>query len=176
MKFSILATAAVLSILAISNAHASILSASSQAVREPSTETAGHWNAATLQQNLNASLRDAADATAPSGSLSLNRPSIVGGGLLVNTGESGAMFTPFTETGSSSDLFEMRAEPIGISTGWSSNGPSSPVVVTGGYETYGRRDRNPYATPEPSTWMLLATGLLVLGAYAGLRRRQASTV
>ena len=173
MKFSILATAAVLSILAVSNAHASILSASSQAVREPSTETAGHWNAATLQQNLNASLRDAADATAPSGSLSLNRPSIVGGGLLVNTGESGAMFTPFTETGSSSDLFEMRAEPIGISTGWSSK--SSPVV-SGGYETYGRRDRNPYATPEPSTWMLLATGLLVLGAYAGLRRRQASIV
>jgi hypothetical protein len=167
----ILAATAVFSILTISNAHASILSASSQAEFVSPRRNCRALERGDAAAGLNASLRDAADATAPSGSLSPNHPSIVGGGLLVNPGESGAMFTPFTETGASSDLFEMRAEPIGISTGWSSNGTGS-----GGYETYGRRDRNPYAAPEPSTWMLLGAGLLMLGAYAGLRRRQAVNV
>jgi hypothetical protein len=36
------------------------------------------------------------------------------------------------------------------------------------------RDRNrPYATPEPSTWATLGAGILMLGVYAGLRRREA---
>ena len=63
MKSPLLAVIAVTLSFA-SQAEASILSATSQAVREPSRETAGQWTATTLQDDLNATLRDAAEASA----------------------------------------------------------------------------------------------------------------
>lgn len=188
MSSRVLAVVA-LSLLGAASAHASILSASSQAVREPSMSTAGYWTAVTLQQGLNETLRSAAEATAPS-ALGSNRPSLAMGGLLVNESGSGAAYTPFSESDASNSLFEM---PNGSSDAFTS-GSWSTETSRGGLQTEGRgrgrgrddwgpgrrdwpRDRdNPYATPEPSTWMLLGSGLLMLVAYAGWRRRQAASV
>jgi hypothetical protein len=178
MKSRILSVA-IVGLIAASGAHASILSASSQAVPEPSMKSAGYWNAATLQQGLNASLREATDATAPGGSLVSIRPSIAGGGLLVNGGTSGAVFAPFGESAAQDGLFEMGNESGSLTTGsWSPSGIGhGGIEANGGHWGGGdwRRDRggNPYATPEPATWMLLGSGLLFLGAYARLRRRYA---
>jgi hypothetical protein len=35
------------------------------------------------------------------------------------------------------------------------------------------RHGDPHAAPEPSTWMLLGTGLAMLGGYVMIRRRAA---
>ncbi len=182
----------VFALLTASESRASILSASSQAVREPSSETAGFWTATTLQQDLNASLREAAESSAPAGPLASTREPIAGGGLMVN----GSSYTPFSGSQALDDLFQIDNGSGAITRGaWDPNGP---VIAGNGNHGGGRgrdndrdrgrgrdrdrdrdrdrkdRDRdNPYATPEPSTWMLLGSGLLILGAYAGLRRREA---
>lgn len=178
MKSRILAVT-IVGLIAASSAHASILSASSQAVPEPSMKSAGYWNAVTLQQGLNASLRDAADATAPGGSLVSNRPSIEGGGLLVSGGSTGAVFAPFSESAAQDGLFEMGNESGGAVTRvWSPTTGGRGGLETSGHWggqdwRHGHDRDNPYATPEPATWMLLGSGLLLLGAYARLRRRYA---
>lgn len=176
---------AIGSLVLASSAHASILSASSQAVPEPSMKSAGYWNAVTLQQDLNATLRDAADATAPGGSLASSRPSIAAGGLLVNGGTTGATFAPFSESAAQDGLFEMGNESSTLTGGsWSPSGTGRSGFDTSGRHggdrwgggrdwRHGRDRDNPYATPEPATWMLLGSGLLLLGTYAGLRRRYA---
>jgi hypothetical protein len=185
----------VASLLVGSQSDASILSASSQAVREPSVETAGQWTATTLQNDLNASLRDASDASAAAGPLASTRAPVTGG-LVVNGGGAGATYTPFSGSAAFDGLFEMGDHTSSVTKGsWDPEGPV--IASSGGHGGRGRgrdndrgrgrghdrdrgrhrdreRDRhNPYATPEPSTWLLLGSGLLAIGAYTGLRRRQA---
>ncbi|HXV15034.1 MAG TPA: PEP-CTERM sorting domain-containing protein [Candidatus Krumholzibacteria bacterium] len=179
----------VASLFVGSQAGASILSASSQAVREPSIEAAGQWTATTLQNDLNASLRDASDASSAAGPLASTRTPVTGG-LVVNGGGTGASYTPFSGSAAFDGLFEMNQESGTVTRGsWD---PSGPVIASSGGRggrdrdrdrdrgrgRYRDRDRprdrpNPYATPEPSTWVLLGSGLLAIGAFAGLRRRQA---
>lgn len=183
MKSRIFAVIAVTLVIG-SESRASILSASSEAVREPSAKSVEYWNATTLQQDLNSTLRDAAEASAPAGPLASTRAPVTSGGFMVNDGgSSGAAYTPFGGSAALDGLFDVQHGPGALVSGsWSPNGP----VVAGNHGHGGRRGRgrdrgwddkrdrdNPYATPEPSTWVLIGSGLLMLGAYAGLRRRDA---
>ena len=189
MKSRIFAAAVI--VLAIgSEAKASILSASSEAVREPSTKVVESWNATTLQNDLNASLLDAAEASSPAGPLASKRAPVSGGGFMVTDGVSThATYAPFSGSAALDGLFDVQRESGGIVGGtWD---PRGPVIATnggrGGRGGRHNRDRdrdrdrwrdrhNPYATPEPSTSVLFAAGLLLLGAYVGLRRRDATNV
>jgi hypothetical protein len=182
MKFRT-AALALTSLLAASHAGASILSASSQAVREPSAASA-NWNASTLQHDLNATLELAAKAAAPVGPVA-SSPAPASGGLLVNSGSSGPSFSPFIESPALDDLFAMPNDQhtIGIARdSWTIGKPDVAGNPGGGIgnrkdpDKEKDRDRqrdNPYATPEPSTWMLLGSGLLMLAGYAVVRRRTA---
>jgi hypothetical protein len=164
MKSHIFAVLAVT--LAIgSESNASILSASSQAVREPSAKAVESWNATALQQDLNASLRDAAEATTLAGPLASKRAPIAGGFMVNDGAASRATYVPFGETAALNDLFRIERNP-----GTKLDG----LFDTGGPVTAGHDRGSPYATPEPSTSVLLVSGLLLLGAYGSLRRRGAT--
>ena len=180
MKFCISALA-LTSLLAASEAGASILSASSQAVREPSAASA-NWNASTLQHDLNATLEQAAKAAAPVGPVA-SSPAPASGGLMVNSGATGPSFSPFIESPALDDLFSIPNDQhtIGIARdSWTIGKPD--IANQGNGNGKGPKDPdkekdrdrkrdNPYATPEPSTWMLIGSGLVMLGGYAVVRRR-----
>jgi hypothetical protein len=138
-----------------------------------------------VQQDLNVSMGDASAAAASAGPLAARTP-VSTGGLIVG-GTSHVTYTPFSESPALEGLFEMNDGTNAISRdSWNPGGS----LITGGLRDGGRpghdldqdlgrgrwqdRDRqNPYATPEPSTWILIGSGLLLIGAYAGLRRRHA---
>jgi len=161
--------AVTLALLAASPAMASILSATGQTLKSKPSN-AEYLRVTAVQEQLNTTMRDINGETVATGSIESQapvvgeRPYVIqidgsGGSMPGNIGE--LVLTPG----------DMRdAGRISIDNG------------SNGRERLGRRgrhdDRNrrndPYAAPEPSTWMLLGTGLAMLGIYAALRRRTAT--
>lgn len=179
MKSRILAVV-VVALSIGSESRASILSASSEAVREPSTNVVESWNATALQNDLNASLLDAAEASTQAGPLASKLASVSGGGFLVIDGVSSqATYAPLDGSDALEGLFQMERESRLVGGAWD---PREPSITRRGrhdrqYDREGDRFRHrhdPYATPEPSTSVLFAAGLLLLGAYVGLRRHNAT--
>jgi hypothetical protein len=178
MKLRILAA---ITLLFAPNAGATILSASSQAVREPSSGTAVLQDAATVQHDLNTSLSDAATGAA---SISLGAlPGASAGSSPLTDGSTSFAYQQFNTTSASSGLFPLLSTVAGLgviailyhtestsSIRWdpagSRLGPMGGLPGGGGI---GRRE--PHATPEPATWLLLVSGLLLAGTYACLRHR-----
>jgi hypothetical protein len=170
---------ALITLLFASNAGASVLSASSQAVREPSSASPAMRDATTAQHDLNVSLRDAATDVHTGSLATLSRPSAGSGGLIISgtsslTGRtSSSTFQPFSNSSAYDGLFDPNDGSVGRmywdpAAGKHGSGTSGGGVGGG----FGRRDRgNPIATPEPSTWLLIAVGLLLVGTYNRFRNR-----
>jgi hypothetical protein len=168
---------ALVTLLFASNAGASILSASSQAVREPSTGTAGLRDATTIQHDLNTSLRDAATSVPNVPLAPSPRASAGSGGLIIGETDpvvgstTTSVYQPFNDTAAQDGLFNSHEEVGSIhwDPAGTRGGQTGGELGGGGI---GRRDRgNPHATPEPATWLLIVSGLLLVGSYARLRNR-----
>ncbi len=151
--------AVVLTMLGASQASASIISASgqTQSIR-PATQVS-NLNTTSVQNDLNTTLRSVADETTPSTFTMASAPSnATGGVVLTSTGTANFGVV----AGPTSPLFN----PHHGSVNTSFHGP-----VTYGSHHHRRGGGGTKAAPEPSTWMLLATGLAMLGGGAILRRR-----
>jgi PEP-CTERM motif len=162
--------ALALTILA-STASASILSAtnSTAQVRKESTD---YLRVDAVQNQLNASLQEKADAAA-SGSFAGSAPSLgSSGGFLVTTG-GGATFSSSSGNhfgrGGNGGAIEWNTHFDDTRPGGRPGRGGESFRIGGGAE-------GTQAAPEPSTWMLLGTGLLMMGLYAGIRRRQSASM
>jgi hypothetical protein len=107
--------------------------------------------------------------------------------MVIDGVSSQATYAPLNGSAALDGLFQMERGERFVGGSWDPREPG--IAANGGRGDRGgrhdryRRDRdrwrerqNPYATPEPSTSVLFAAGLLLLGAYVGLRRRDATNV
>lgn len=187
MKARYTLAALLLTAIATTQASASVLSASNPTGRV--RDRVDYMNVTTVQNELNTSLKEMTDATAAPGPMSSSGPAFGStGGFLVDSN------LDATENG-----LDIGTGAIGVSGGiggqWSlgsgtgaslfggSNGGNHGNSNGGGSGRGGNRgggggDRKggAQAAPEPSTWMLLGTGLVMIGLYAGMRRRQTVSV
>ena len=187
MKFRSSLAAVIISALASYPATASVLSASSQAVRTPAVDRTDYLRVTHVQDDLNASMREMVDASTASAPLSSPLPSVDGGdgGFVVqkdgNGGGGGGGRTGLDigslvgagTIGRDVDRLSVRSGGIGTFGADGSSGSHGGGRRGGGGGGHGG---GPHASPEPSTWMLLGAGLGLLGGYAVLRRRQTVAV
>jgi PEP-CTERM motif len=176
--------------LASTQASASVLSASSLAVRSMSTGHAGYLDVNTMQTNLNASLNRAVDETPASASLTGRDPALsAGGGFYVQSTGAGVQAALSTSYGGTLSNFSSSSGDIlaGVFRGGLDNG-----IRNGGFGgtlghgrswgtgsgAFGRGSGRAgvAAAPEPSTWLLLGAGIGMLSLFAGLKRRPSETV
>jgi hypothetical protein len=163
----------MLPLLAALPASASILSASSQAVSTRSSN-ADYLRVTVIQDQLNATMRDMNDESVAAGSTSSAAPSVGEGAfVLEKEGEGDGGPRGYPEIGglviSPGDDREAGRIAVPVTRG---SGPSTHARRFDN-ERGGNRQNDPHAAPEPSTWMLLGTGLAMLGGYTMLRRRLA---
>lgn len=152
--------------------HASVLSASGQAVRNRPVDRLDYLRVTTVQNDLNVSLRQMADESAATGSLSTPAPVF---------GRQQGYFS--YDMDGSGGVGTYRGDPTGLFAGPGGEG-ASWLPAGGQNGRHGKPGNNrgngrggkggAHAAPEPSTWMLLGAGMAMLGAYAVIRRRQTS--
>jgi uncharacterized membrane protein YgcG len=196
VRYTLAACAAI--VLFASPASSSIISASSQTARAKPAERVDYLSVTSLQNDLNASLRSAAENAAPSaGATSPSAPSSVSGGLMINAGatSSSAQYQSYGsnameylfDPNSEKEIYAMPKDATGDGLVLASNSNNGNNGKNGNHGNNGRRGGHRqggknnggggggvHAAPEPSTWLLLGVGMLMIGAW-GMSRRRAAT-
>jgi hypothetical protein len=154
----------MLSLLAAVPASASILSATGQTMGSRSPN-ADYLRVSTVQDELNTTMREMNDEAAANGAISAQAPASGGGAYVLQKEGDGGTPMSFSkpELFVPGDSHESGRIAIG-----SKDGSTHTRHLDNNHDTH--RD-DPHAAPEPSTWMLLATGLVMVGGYTMLRRR-----
>jgi len=164
--------AVMLPLLAAIPASASILSATGQSVgtRSPNAD---YLRVTTVQNELNTTMREMNDESVATGGIDAEAPAVEGGAYVLQKDGTGGNpgINPKLE-----NLFSPGDAHEGGRMSVNTNGGSvhtRPSRFDGNNNGGGNRDRrnDPHAAPEPSTWMLLGTGLAMMGGYVVIRRR-----
>ncbi len=175
----------VITAFAASQASATVLSASGQAVGTKSSK-ADYLQVTQVQKELNATMKDVNDAAVASGPLSAPAPSTGEAGFVLqekegNGGKSyGDKYPTVLPNDDGLDADRLMVPPSvrgGQNPGTYSDNRRSMGNRRGGGGGGGgggnKHGGGAHAAPEPSTWMLLGVGLALFGGYATLRRRVA---
>jgi uncharacterized membrane protein YgcG len=192
--FAVLAVAALFA----APASASVISASSQTARSKPADQVDYLRVTTLQNDLNASLREVADASAPAALAPRSAPTTTSGGFLIGSDANASANYEGLSGNAMENLFDPSSDKQITGISRDSNGTSGVFLGGGTPDTYGNNggkgNKNDggkggkgkgkwgkgggggtgggvQAAPEPSTWLLLSSGLAMFGAYALLRRK-----
>lgn len=162
------ALAAVMLLAAAAPASASILSATSQTVGARSSN-AEYLRVNVVQDELNATMRDINDDATATGGVTASAPVVEGGAYVLQKDGPGGrpgINPKLNHLYSPDDTHEGGRLSV-----TATHGPRGHFDNNRG----GNRDHrnDPHAAPEPSTWLLLGTGLAMLGGYTMIRRRAA---
>lgn len=162
--------AVMIPLLAAVPASASILSATGQSLgtRSPNAD---YLRVTTVQSELNTTMREMNDASAARGGIIADAPVVDGPARLVEkdgTGGNPGVNPKLEDIFTPGDAYEGGRMSANTRGGSVHTRPSKFNDTRGG-----NRDRHtdPHAAPEPSTWMLLGTGLAMIGGYVMIRRR-----
>lgn len=166
---------AALSLVLASQASASVISAASQTARSKPADQIDYLSVTTIQNDMNASMRDASGAA---GQVVLGEESATStsGGFLLATEASGFSDGEDSSTewlivgGAAAGALLLAAALFDRDEGRSTPLPGDATRVTW---DPGRGDGGGggvHATPEPSTWLLLGAGLAMVGVLEFTRR------
>jgi len=183
MNARIALAAVALSSLGAVPVSATVLSATHQAVGTRS-QAPDYLQVTRVQKEMNLTLDEYNGSTVASGVVSVPAPSTADGGftVVIPDGPGATHWTPepWRQTVDSDGPVDGRV-PLPVFGG--KDGGNIPFGQIrndhgrrGGHGRHGdfdQHDGGAHAAPEPSTWMLLGTGLLLMGGYATIRRRSA---
>ncbi len=193
MKARILFSTMAALLIVASQASASVISASSQTARSKPADKIDYLSVTSIQHDLNASMRELADASAPAALGSRSLPSTTSGGFLL-TNEPAPNSSWFSGGGNGTnylfngghpgdvDAMSLDAADPGSVIASGTHGPGwnngrgnrrggNHGGPGGGHRHGGGPGGGVQPAPEPSTWLLLGAGLTMVGVVEFIRRR-----
>jgi hypothetical protein len=194
MKTRIVVSVLGMTLIAASQVSASIISASSEYRRAEQSARVAEVDAVSVQNDINAELRGVGDEGAVGTLSGVRAPRTTTGGFMITSGgrsaaayvgsghdpmdgvlgSNGGNASPGLGGGSVADLSPGRGGRHGRDRDDKKSFKDKGKKGDKGRGRHGGGDRNGVqVAPEPSTWLLLATGLGLMGAYGVMRRRQA---
>lgn len=180
MKAMMLLIIGAAALIFASPTSASVISASSQTARSKTADRVDHLSVTTIQNDLNASMHAASVAAVPTALAAQSAPATSGGFLLATDPGSASGFqdrgdnsTEWLLAGGAVGTLLVLAMALGDEdSGGAPVGDASRVTWDPG-RGGGGGGGGVHATPEPSTWLLLGAGLVMVGALEAIRRNAA---